>query len=89
MVHTYCNIYVTTSGEPLFGHKILNKNRTTKKSHLLTFDKPVLSVPMIEAFRDGEKEATLYGRKEGLILSDFDDFMPKGNPFVNFKTSYE
>ena len=29
-----------------------------------------------------------YGPNEGLFISDFDNFMPKGNPIVNFASEW-
>ncbi len=31
------------------------------------------------------KEIKSYGRREGIYISDFDGYMPRGNPIVKFK----
>ena len=57
----------------------------TKQSHLITLDKPVMEMQMIEAFKEEGQKIRTFGKREGLMISDFDNFMPHGNPIVNFE----
>lgn len=38
-----------------------------------------------ESMMQGD-EIMNYGRKEGVLISDFDNFMLNGNPIVNFES---
>lgn len=85
VVHSFINLYVTQGDQEIAGHKVIERNIATKQSHLLTIDKPVLEMQMIEAFKEESQKIRIFGKREGLMISDFDDFMPRGNPIVNFE----
>lgn len=85
VVHSFINLYVTQGDQEIAGHKIIERNTANKQSHLLTIDKPVLEMQMIEAFKEESQKIRIFGKREGLMISDFDEFMPQGNPIVNFE----
>ena len=60
----------------------------------MTIDKLVCEMPLEHAFNQGQTALDnahflkQYGPNEGFFISDFDDFMPKGNPIVNFASEW-
>ena len=79
-----------SDGDLVFGYQIKERNRATKQSHLMTIDKYALEIPAQEIFMaetaSDKQQIKTFGRRESLFISDFDDFMPKRNPIVNFPT---
>lgn len=87
-VHTYLNLTLenTTSNDVLIGHKVKERNLATRQTHLMTLDKKILELPLHDAFREdlGSESIRNFSKSEGLMISDFDNFMPRNNPIVNF-----
>lgn len=92
LVHTYINLYVwdPENEAELVGYRMRERSQATKQSHMLTLDKLVCEMPLRESFNPQQDELTnkewmqQYGQNEGVYISDFDNFMPRGNPVVNF-----
>lgn len=65
------------------------------QSHMLTLDKIVCEMPMAETFNMNQtpetnaEHITQYGPNQGVFISNFDNFMPKNNPIVNFVEEYD
>ena len=86
-VHTYLNLTLETAdNQVLIGHKVKERNLATRQTHLMTIDKKIFEMPLHDAFREelGTKSIKNFGKTEGLMISDFDNFMPRNNPIVNF-----
>ena len=96
LVHSYINMYVwcPESKQEVVGYRMTERSQATKQSHLLTIDKLVCEMPLSKAFDDNQTADSnhdlmkQYGPNEGILISDIDDFMPRGNPIVNFKSEW-
>lgn len=89
VVHTYLNMTMSDGqGALMVGNRVAERTRANIQSHLVTIDKQVMRMKVQEAFNPDQKTAAsdikTFGRREGILISDVDDFMPRGNPFVNF-----
>ena len=75
--------------ETVVGYKIDKKNLATRQSHLMTIDKTVLTMLVNETFKpqafDERQSIKTFGKREGVLISDFDRFMYGGNPIVTQK----
>ena len=75
----------------MLGHAVSRQahDRTLadKKSHIMVVDKIVAEVHVGDTFLEREEQIRdrvikQYARDEGLSISDFDEFMPQGNPLI-------
>ena len=80
---------IATNSE-LVGYRMRERSDATRQTHLLTLDKLVCEMPTQLTFNenqtalDNEGALKHYGPNEGILISDFDNFMPRNNPIVNF-----
>ena len=96
-VNTFMNLYLWDPAQKaeVIGSRVREKTLATKKSHLLTIDKLVMQMPLKHAYNQDQLPDTnkdvlkQRGPNEGVYISDFDNFMPKGNPIVNFVEEYD
>jgi hypothetical protein len=55
----------------------------------MTVDKIVFQMRVNETFRplsvNEKQQIKSFGKREGVYISDFDGFMPNGNPIINAK----
>ncbi|TNV73089.1 hypothetical protein FGO68_gene10189 [Halteria grandinella] len=93
LVTSYLNLYVwdPESQSVVLGHAVSRQphDRTIadKKSHMMTVDKLVAEIHIGDTFLEREtqiKDRVIkqYAKDEGLCISDFDEYMPSGNPFI-------
>ncbi len=58
----------------------------------MTIDKTVLTMLVNETFKpeafDEKQKIKTYGKREGILISDFDGFMYDGNPIVKLKPDF-
>ena len=94
-VHSFINLYVwdPKKEEEVLGWKIKQINPSTKQSHFLTLDKILCEIEAKDlrhtkrlARYDSKVDKNIRGfsRQQGLLISDFDGFMPRNNPIVDF-----
>lgn len=97
VVHTYMNISVDyrnqvgEESQTVVGCKIKAKNLSTRQSHYMTIDKSVFSMLVNETFIpetfEQKQAIKTFGKREGILISDFDGFMPGGNPIVSLRAA--
>ena len=74
----------------LIGYRMREKTDATKQTHLLTIDKLICEMPLVKSFSQDQDAFSnrdhlkSFGPNEGIFISDFDNFMPRNNPIVNF-----
>ena len=58
-VHTYLNLTLCDSeGNLIIGNPVEERNLATRQTHLLTIDKPVISLRIFDAFRPQEEQSS-------------------------------
>jgi hypothetical protein len=88
---SYLNMFVydPLTNQVLLGNLIPQGNRSIadKKSHFMTVDKIVAKMHVGDTFLESEdqiqdKVIDQFKSNEAMWISDFDNFMPNGNPFL-------
>ena len=85
VVHSFMNLYVLDpkTNKEVVGTKIRKFNQSTIQSHKVTIDKKICEFNLKEGLRNFDaSQASFFRRNEGLLVSDFDDFMPENNQIV-------
>ena len=88
VVTSFLNLTVrSAAGAVVVGHPVRARTTAEKRSHLMTVDKLVAEMRVGDAFLESAEQiqdrlVTQFRKDEGLEISDFDAFMPHGNPFL-------
>ena len=87
VVTSFLNLTVHSNAGVVLGHPVRSRTIAEKRSHLMTVDKLVAEMRVGDALAESQEQiedrlVKQYRKEEGLEISDFDGFMPHGNPFL-------